>query len=146
MHRVFLSAKLTRLTVVKVSYGGQYNRVWVAYIHPRSVHSTLLTLTLLWAAERGASASRPVPSRQVYHLYFLTRSPSPILFYSNPLSVYSSLLLLMYCCLLYYIVWLVLRFRIYRNSLVLNILATCLLSGFNLRNRRLFVNIFLITF
>lgn len=119
MHRVLLSAMLTRLTVVKVSYGGQYNRVWVAYIHPRSVHSTLLTLTLLWAAERGATASRPVPA-----------GLSSLL--SNPLSLYSSLLLLMYCCLLYYIVWLVLRLRIYRNSLVRIILATGLLLEFNL--------------
>lgn len=143
MHRVFLSAKLTRLTMVKVSYGGQYNRVWVAYIHPRPVHSTLLTLTSLRAAaERGASASRPVPAG----LSSLLSNPlSSILFYFDPLSVYSSLFLLMYCCLLYYIVWLVLRFRIYRNSLVRNILATGLLSEFNFRNRRLFVNIFLIT-
>lgn len=80
MHRVFLSAKLTRLTVVKVSYGGQYNRVWVAYIHPRSVHSTLLTLTLLSATDRSASASRPVPAG----LSLLSNPLSPILLYSIP--------------------------------------------------------------
>lgn len=105
MHRVFLSAKLTRLTVVKVSYGGQYNRVWVAYIHPRSVHSTLLTLTLLSATDRSASASRPVPAG----LSLLSNPLSPILFYSIlfqpalclfiPLAAYV-LLSLVLCCVI----------------------------------------------
>lgn len=88
MHRVFLSAKLRRLTVVKVSYEGQYNRVWVAYIHPRSVHSTLLTLTSQRAAvERGASATRPVPaglssllSNPLSHILFYSTIPTRSLF------------------------------------------------------------------